>query len=102
MNNWSNLIDMSTMNWRCLYQEAANIDLHPTSISFDGIGTSIKASGGDLNLSIEAYCDALRLSPNNNEIRFHLGMALERFGELDEANRIMEKLRNTKMIHAEL
>jgi len=84
-----------------LYREAANIDLHPSSISFDGIGTSIEASGGDLNLSIEAYREALRLFPNNNEIRFHLGVALERLGELDEANRIMEKLRNTEMIHAE-
>jgi len=83
-----------------LYREAANIDLHPSSISFDGIGTSIEASGGDLNLSIEAYREALRLFPNNNEIRFHLGVALERLGELDEANRIMEKLRNTEMVHA--
>jgi len=76
-----------------LYKEAAKIDPRPSSASFDGIGTSIEASGGDLRKAVEAYREAHRLAPNSAKVSFHLAVALERLGEIEEATDIMETLR---------
>jgi len=76
-----------------LYREASMIDPLPSSVAFDGIGTAIEASGGDLSEAIQAYKKAHEAAPRNSKVAFHLAVALERNGEVEKSNEIMEKLR---------
>lgn len=81
-----------------LYREAALIDPLPSSVSYDGIGTSIEASGGDLQDAVAAYREAQRIAPQNGEIKFHLAVALERLGQTEESEELMEQLRRSESV----
>lgn len=97
-----------------LYKEAAILDtVNPSAEAYDGIGTSIEATGGDLSEAVQAYRTALSIvepedevdSPYNylhdaGHVKFHLGVALERLGEVDEAEEIMETLRRCEAKYA--
>ena len=78
-----------------LYKDAVRIDPSPSSVSWHGIGTSIEAwsAGANLDQAIDAYREARRLSPESYRVAFDLAVALERSGETEEAEAIMEKLR---------
>lgn len=76
-----------------LYKEATNIDPFPSSVAFDGYGTATEASGGDLAEAIQSYKKASQISPNDEIIAFHLAVALERNGQMEQANAIFDKLR---------
>ena len=62
-----------------LYKEASIIDPYPSSVSFDGMGTSIEASYGSLSEAVEAYREAHRLAPNSGVVLFHLAVALGKY-----------------------
>mmetsp|Transcript_31267 Transcript_31267/g.63541 ORF Transcript_31267/g.63541 Transcript_31267/m.63541 type:complete len:474 (-) Transcript_31267:1569-2990(-) len=79
-----------------LYKEAGNIDPMPSSVSYDGIGTSIEASGGSLLDAVEAYREAYRLNPTSAQALFHLAVALERVGQVEESEPLMERLRRSE------
>lgn len=81
-----------------LYKDSATIDPSPSSVAYDGIGTSIEGSGGDLSEAVTAYREALRLSSGNGRVLFHLGVALERLGKVEESEVIMEQLRRSESI----
>jgi len=91
-----------------LYKEAAIIDTdNPSADAYDGIGTCIEACFGDLEEAVEAYKLALRIcrdrgldggdgGGDDGNVRFHLGLALERLGRVEEAEEIMEDLRRSE------
>ena len=79
-----------------LYKEAGKIDPMPSSVAYDGIGTSIEASGGALSDAIEAYREAYRLNPASAQALFHLAVALERTGQVEESEPLMERLRRSE------
>ena len=79
-----------------LYKDAAAIDPMPSSVAFDGIGTSIEASGGSLEDAVEAYREAYRLNPSSARAGFHLAVALERLGRVEESEPLMEQLRRSE------
>lgn len=79
-----------------LYKDASIIDPIPSYLSYDGIGTSIEASNGNLFEAVKAYREALRLVPSNTIALFHLAVVLERLGESEESDSIMEKLRRSE------
>ena len=79
-----------------LYKDAAAIDPMPSSVAFDGIGTSIEASGGSLEDAVEAYREAYRLNPSSAQAGFHLAVALERLGRVEESEPLMEQLRRSE------
>uniref|UniRef100_A0A7S4JM60 Uncharacterized protein n=1 Tax=Odontella aurita TaxID=265563 RepID=A0A7S4JM60_9STRA len=76
-----------------LYREATSIDPSPSAVSYDGVGTSVEASGGDLEEAAAAYGEAARLGPRNGAVNFHRAVALERLGRTDEAELIFDVLR---------
>ncbi|KAL7548913.1 hypothetical protein ACHAWF_012181, partial [Thalassiosira exigua] len=93
-----------------LYKLAASVDPHPSGVAFHGIGTSVEASvahclrQGDerrvweeeMEAAVEAYRQASGLGGglgSNGEVLFHLAVALERLGEVEESEKIMETLR---------
>lgn len=76
-----------------LYKEATTIDPFPSSVAFDGYGTATEASGGDLLQAIQSYKKASQISPNDMVIAFHLAVALERNGQMEQANIIFDRLR---------
>lgn len=79
-----------------LYKDAAAIDPMPSSVAFDGIGTSIESSGGSLEDAVEAYREAYRLNPSSAQAGFHLAVALERLGRVEESEPLMEQLRRSE------
>lgn len=101
-----------------LYKEAAILDTaNPSIEAYDGIGTSIEAGDGDLNEAVIAYRAALSITESknidvhatfddyplddeSNFVKFHLGVALERLGETEEADEIMETLRRCEAKYA--
>ena len=97
-----------------LYKEAVILDtLNPSSEAYDGIGTSIEAADGDLSEAVEAYRTALSIAEPDDSgfdpydylndagfVKFHLGVALERLGEVEEAEEIMETLRRCEAKYA--
>ena len=62
-----------------LYRESTLIDAEPKSVSFDGMGTSIEASYGDLSEAVAAYREAHRLRQSSGVVLFHLAVALGKF-----------------------
>jgi hypothetical protein len=76
-----------------LYKEATTVDPFPSSVAFDGYGTATEASCGDLPQAIQSYKKASQISPNDMVIAFHLAVALERNGQMEEANVIFDRLR---------
>jgi len=83
-----------------LYRDATRIDPKPSAVSYDGMGTAIEASGGPLEDAIEAYREALKLTPENHQVVFHLGVALERVGEEEESEKWMDLLRRSELEHS--
>jgi tetratricopeptide (TPR) repeat protein len=83
-----------------LYREATHIDSQPSAISYDGMGTSLEASFGSLVDAVVAYRRALQLMPNNLSVIFHLAVALERLGEMEESEKWMELLRRSELRHS--
>jgi len=79
-----------------LYRYATLVDSEPSSLAYDGMGTCIEGAGGKLHEAIAAYRQALRISPQDSLILFHLAVALERVGKnKSEAEEIMEQLRRS-------
>jgi len=79
-----------------LYRDATIIDKNPSPVAFDGMGNSIEASNGDLSDAVAAYREALRFNRSSGTVQFHLAVALERLGEIEESDAIMEKLRRSE------
>jgi len=84
-----------------LYTMAAEIDPFPSPESFKGIGTSLEAAGGNgenldhLKQAVEAYREALERSKKAS-IMFFMGVALERLGEVEEAEPILELIQRSE------
>ena len=76
-----------------LYEQAIVIDPQPSAVSYDGMGTCIEASGGNLREAVAAYRAANILTPKNRRVTFHMAVALERLGEEEEAEALWEMLR---------
>jgi hypothetical protein len=80
-----------------LYRYATMVDPEPSAIAYDGMGTCMEGSGGNLNEAVAAYRQALRISPNDALVLFHLAVALDRLGQnLKESEEIMEYLRRSE------
>jgi len=83
-----------------LYRDACRIGTRPSAVAYDGIGTSIEASHGNLKDAAAAYRKALKSSPKNMlnpQIVFHLAVALERLGEEKESEELMNILRRSEL-----
>ena len=80
---------------------AAEIDPFPSPESYKGIGTSLEAAGGNskdldhLRKAVEAYRKALEKC-NKASIMFYMGVALERLGEVEEAEPILEVIQRSE------
>jgi tetratricopeptide (TPR) repeat protein len=83
-----------------LYRESGKIDSAPSAVSFDGMGTSWEASFGDLREAVDCYRQAHEMRPNNKLFLFHLAVALERLGEAEESEQLMETLRRSELRHS--
>jgi Macrocin-O-methyltransferase (TylF) len=84
-----------------LYTMASEIDPNPSAVSFKGIGTAIEAAGGNgqdlvhLPLAIKAYRQALEKSQKAS-IFFYLAVALERLGQKEESEPILESMQRSE------
>lgn len=80
---------------------ATEIDPFPSAESFKGIGTSLEAAGGNgknldhLRQAVEAYRKAWDLK-RKSVVRFYMGVALERLGETEEAEHILESIQRSE------
>jgi tetratricopeptide (TPR) repeat protein len=84
-----------------LYREAGKIDPMPSAVCYDGMGTSLEASGmGSLEKAVAAYRKAHEMRPQNRLFLFHLAVALERLGETEEAEEYMDQLRRSELRHS--
>lgn len=86
-----------------LYKEATLIDPLPSSVSYDGMGQSLEASGAGENLqkATDAYRKALEASSGTNRhVMFRLAVTLDRLGEAKEANDIFDSLRRDEYEYA--
>mmetsp|Transcript_1420 Transcript_1420/g.1937 ORF Transcript_1420/g.1937 Transcript_1420/m.1937 type:complete len:447 (+) Transcript_1420:165-1505(+) len=85
-----------------LYKEASAVDPLPSAVSYDGIGQSLEAARGGRSLleAVDAYRTALRLKPGNQKTIFKLAVALDRLGQKQEAEELMEKLRRAESVYA--
>mmetsp|Transcript_7076 Transcript_7076/g.16003 ORF Transcript_7076/g.16003 Transcript_7076/m.16003 type:complete len:453 (-) Transcript_7076:219-1577(-) len=85
-----------------LYTMAAENDPFPSPESFKGIGTSLEATGGNgenldhLRQAVEAYRNALDKTRRKASILFYMGVALERLGETEEAEQILELIQRSE------
>mmetsp|Transcript_11190 Transcript_11190/g.28347 ORF Transcript_11190/g.28347 Transcript_11190/m.28347 type:complete len:448 (+) Transcript_11190:127-1470(+) len=84
-----------------LYSMAAEIDPLPSPESFKGIGTSLEATGGNgkdlehLKQAVKNYRKALARA-NKASIMFCMGVALERLGETQEAEELLETIQRSE------
>jgi len=84
-----------------LYQMAIEIDPIPSPVSFEGIGTALEASGGNkrdlehLKEAVKAYQQALKYNSKPSTL-FYMAVAMERLGQTDEAERILESLQRSE------
>lgn len=83
-----------------LYREACKIDPMPSAVCFDGMGTSLEASGGNLEKAVANYRKAHAMRSDNKIILFHLAVALERLGEMEESEVLMNQLRRCELVHS--
>jgi Macrocin-O-methyltransferase (TylF) len=80
-----------------LYTMATQIDPKPSAVAFRGIATALEASGGNgqdmshLENAVDAYREALDRSSAPNDL-FALAVALERLGQAEEADELLESL----------
>eukprot|EP00587_Corethron_hystrix_P012478 CAMPEP_0113324202 /NCGR_PEP_ID=MMETSP0010_2-20120614/16872_1 /TAXON_ID=216773 ORGANISM="Corethron hystrix, Strain 308" /NCGR_SAMPLE_ID=MMETSP0010_2 /ASSEMBLY_ACC=CAM_ASM_000155 /LENGTH=181 /DNA_ID=CAMNT_0000183471 /DNA_START=334 /DNA_END=877 /DNA_ORIENTATION=- /assembly_acc=CAM_ASM_000155 len=86
-------ITSTTCTFTSLYQEATEADPFPSSVSYDGVGTTLEASGGSFHEAIPYYRQAHALAPGVGVVCFHLAVALERAGQDKEAAELLERLR---------
>jgi tetratricopeptide (TPR) repeat protein len=82
-----------------LYKEATTISSQPPAEAFDGLGICIESSGGSLKEAVASYKKSLAIQ-DNGMVWFHLAVALERLGEAEEAEEIMESLRRAEAKYA--
>ena len=84
-----------------LYKMATSIDPMPSAVSFQGIGTALEAAGGDgddlvhLEEAVMAYRKALERSSKPSTL-FLMAVALERLGEVEEADATLESLQRSE------
>ena len=80
---------------------ASEIDPFPSPESFKGIGTSLEAAGGNgkdlghLQQAVEAYRKAAAKAKKAS-ILFYMGVALERLGQMEEADPILESIQRSE------
>lgn len=80
---------------------AAEIDPFPSPESFKGIGTALEATGGNgkdlehLKEAVKNYREALSRA-NKASILFYMGVALERLGETEEAEELLEIIQRSE------
>lgn len=85
-----------------LCRMAAENDPLPSPESFKGIGTSLEATGGNgenldhLRQAVEAYRNALDKTRREASILFYMGVALERLGETEESEQILELIQRSE------
>lgn len=82
-----------------LYNEATIISSDPPAEAFDGFGLCVEASGGSLKEAAAAYRKSLSIQ-ENGMVWFHLAVTLERLGQVEEAEEIMESLRRAEAKYA--
>ena len=81
---------------------AAEIDPLPSPESFKGIGTSLEATGGNgrdlehLKQAVKNYRKALSRANNKASILFYMGVALERLGETQESEELLERIQRSE------
>ncbi|KAL3911399.1 MAG: hypothetical protein SGILL_007298, partial [Bacillariaceae sp.] len=84
-----------------LYTMAAQIDPFPSAVSFKGIGTALEAAGGNskdlqhLEKAVENYRVALE-SDQKASIFYYLAVALERLGQTEESEPILETMQRSE------
>jgi hypothetical protein len=83
-----------------LYRDAATIDTRPSSVAYNGMGTSTEAysAGSLLDTVISHYRMAHDLDKNNAMVKFHLAVALERNSpdeESEESQALLDELRSS-------
>ncbi|KAG7356731.1 macrocin-O-methyltransferase [Nitzschia inconspicua] len=84
-----------------LYTMASEIDPNPSAVSFKGIGTAVEAAGGNgndlehLQQAVAAYRQALERSQKAS-IFFYLAVALERLGQKEESEPILESMQRSE------
>jgi tetratricopeptide (TPR) repeat protein len=84
-----------------LYIMATEIDPEPSAVSYKGLGTSWEAAGGNgedlehLKEAVVAYRQAFYQSPKPST-SFAMAVALERLGEKEQAEEILDKLQRTE------
>jgi hypothetical protein len=84
-----------------LYTMASQIDPYPSAVSFKGIGTALEAAGGNgkdlehLQKAVQAYQQALEKSQKAS-IFFYLAVALERLGQTEESQPILESMQRSE------
>eukprot|EP00533_Pseudo-nitzschia_delicatissima_P015050 CAMPEP_0197278800 /NCGR_PEP_ID=MMETSP1432-20130617/19185_1 /TAXON_ID=44447 /ORGANISM="Pseudo-nitzschia delicatissima, Strain UNC1205" /LENGTH=456 /DNA_ID=CAMNT_0042745231 /DNA_START=149 /DNA_END=1519 /DNA_ORIENTATION=- len=85
-----------------LYSMAAEIDPLPSPESFNGIGRSLEATGGNgrdlehLKQAVKNYRKALSRANNKASILFYMGVALERLGETQESEELLERIQRSE------
>lgn len=84
-----------------LFKEAIAIDEpRPSALSFDGLGTSLEAAFPDqLSKALEAYQQATQRQ-QDPRVLFHLAVALERSGQTEISNELLERLRRLEAEYA--
>ena len=81
---------------------ATEIDPIPSPVSYKGIGTALEAAGGNnehdldhLRKAVAAYRKALETSKKSTTM-FYMAVALERLGETNESEQILESMRRSE------
>jgi tetratricopeptide (TPR) repeat protein len=80
---------------------ATQIDPFPSAVSYKGIGTALEAAGGNgkdlghLEEAVKAYRKAIERSQKASII-FYLAVALERLGNVEEAEPILESMQRSE------
>lgn len=86
-----------------LYTMASQIDPNPSAVSFKGIGTALEAAGSrngnddldHLQKAVTAYRQALEKSKKAS-IFFYMAVALERLGQTEESEPILESMQRSE------
>jgi len=84
-----------------LYKMAMEADPIPNPVSFSGIGTALEASGGNgrdldhLKEAVKSYRKAIEYS-NKSSTNLYMAVALERLGQTEESESILESMQRTE------
>ena len=90
--------DTDTMTYHRMAMEADPI---PNPVSFSGIGTALEASGGNgrdldhLKEAVKSYRKAIEYS-NKSSTNLYMAVALERLGQTEESESILESMQRTE------